>query len=122
GGSPGQQAALADAQGQVELNTGRYADAHGHFERALDIHALAGHSDLPELGVLRRTLADAAVQLGRLDAAQTHLDAAMVSLDRHFCDRHPETAAALHAAGALALRRGDPEAALRSFEQAQQGI
>jgi len=151
GGPPDQRAALADAQGQVSLATGRYGDAHTHFERAITMLAQTDVQHLPEVSVLFRLASDAATSLGQLDKAEQHVDRALTSLRERLCDpgmtiasavdyktlvagrraepeatgcceRHPDFAATLRAAGMLALRRGDGDAALAIFERAQQGI
>ncbi|WP_434421889.1 protein kinase domain-containing protein [Nannocystis pusilla] len=151
GGAPPQRAALAEAQGQVALATGRHAEALGHFERAIAMHEAAGSSHLPEVSVLFRLASDAATSLGLLDKAEQHVDRALVTLRERLCDagattaktvdydtliaagnaapaeagccqRHPEFAASLRSAGMLALRHGQADAAAAIFDRAQQGI
>ncbi|MDC0673256.1 serine/threonine-protein kinase [Nannocystis radixulma] len=151
GGPPDQRAALADAEGQVALATGRYAEAHTHFERALGMHDHADIEDLAEQSVLFRLASDAATSLGQLERAEQHVDRALTTLRDRLCDpgmtiasaanyktlvagrraepeftgcceRHPDFAATLRVAGMLALRHGDGDAALAIFERAQQGI
>ncbi|WAS93280.1 serine/threonine-protein kinase [Nannocystis punicea] len=86
GGAPPQRAALAEAQGQVALATGRNAEALAHFERAIALHEQAGSSHLPEVSVLFRLAADAATSLGQLDKAAQHVDRALATLRERLCD------------------------------------
>jgi tetratricopeptide (TPR) repeat protein/predicted Ser/Thr protein kinase len=95
GAPAGLAAALAEAQGQLSLATGRYADAHGHFQRAIAIYEQILRTEpehLPELSALLRLAADVATQLGEFDQAERHIDRSLAALRQRLCD--PEFAAA----------------------------
>ncbi len=122
GGAPAQKAALSDVEGRVQLATGRYGEARDLFKRAIDLYSEADVGDLPEIAVLHRILADASAAVGDVDVAQHHLDLALASLSRQYCDRHPDIAYALNSAGKLAQRRGDLDAAVATFLRARENI
>ena len=118
GGTPALRADLASAEGQLCAFTGRQQEAQQHYRRALGLYAEAGLADTAAAAVVLRSLANAAAALGDLDQAEAQLAAATTILEREYCERHPDRAAALRVAGKLAVLRGDLPTAIDRYDRA----
>ncbi|MBL8972576.1 MAG: serine/threonine protein kinase [Myxococcales bacterium] len=117
-GTPALRADLASAEGQLSAFTGRHAEAQGHYRRALALYAEAGLADTAAAAVVQRSLADVVAATGDLDQAEAQLADATAILEREYCERHPDRAAALRTAGKLATLRGDLPTAIDRYDRA----
>jgi hypothetical protein len=117
-GTPALRAALASAEGELSALTGRHAEAQAHQRRALALYAEAGLAGTAAAAVVQRSLADALAATGDLDEAKAQLTDATAVLEREYCERHPDRAAALRVAGHIAALRGDLPTAIARYDLA----
>jgi hypothetical protein len=90
----------------------------GHQRRALALYAEAGLAGTAAAAVVQRSLADALAATGDLDEAKAQLTDATAVLEREYCERHPDRAAALRVAGHIAALRGDLPTAIARYDLA----
>jgi tetratricopeptide (TPR) repeat protein/predicted Ser/Thr protein kinase len=105
---------------QLALADGDHAEAIVELERALVGFRHTSGSESPQVAQTHVALAQVHDAEGSLDQAELHAERADAICLVRLGPDHPLRTATLSALGTIALRRGDPEAAVRSFRRALQ--